>query len=336
MADTSPFAHFGDRLATDLLDVTHDPSALDEEGWWAVVVSFEGEMTAARFGQVTHGLPPDAPWPGIPAQAWSSTMQREEYLRAVLSVRESIAVGDVYQANICRVLRAPLSRRESLAGFANMLHEQQQAPFGGSLVLPDQHVFVASASPELYLSRDGPRVCSSPIKGTARRAEEMLDKDIAENVMIVDLVRNDLGRICVPGSIGVPELLHVEEHPGLVHLVSSVSGQLREGIGWSDILQGTFPPGSVTGAPKSSALRIIGELEPTGRGPYCGALGWIDADARTAELAVAIRTFWVEDEHLCFGTGAGITWGSDPELEWDETTLKAERLLEIASRRRTP
>lgn len=333
LTDIAPFAYFGGRLATELKEVTHDLADLDASGWWAVQVTFEGELTAARFSTVVEADLPAADWPGVAAGKWSSSMSRAEYLAAVESVRESIAAGDVYQANICRVLQAPFEDGKRLAGLARLLDTHHSAPHGGTLVLPDHGVFVASASPELFLSRMGNRIRSSPIKGTARQADELLDKDTAENVMIVDLVRNDLGRVCETGSIGVPELLHVEEHPGLVHLVSSVEGTLRSDVGWPEILDGTFPPGSVTGAPKSSALRIIGELETAERGPYCGAVGWVDADAGTAELAVGIRTFWVADGHLRFGTGAGITWGSDPEREWDETTLKAERLLSIAARR---
>jgi para-aminobenzoate synthetase component 1 len=121
-----------------------------------------------------------------------------------------------------------------------------------------------------------------------------------------------------------------------VHLVSTVRGDLRDDVGWSELLAASFPPGSVTGAPKSSALRIIDETEPVSRGPYCGAVGWVDADAGAAELAVAIRTFWLEGDLLRFGTGAGITWGSDPEREWAETELKAERLLTVASGRTEP
>jgi para-aminobenzoate synthetase component 1 len=116
-----------------------------------------------------------------------------------------------------------------------------------------------------------------------------------------------------------------------VHLVSRVQARLRAGAGWADLLDAAFPPGSVTGAPKSSALRLIDELEPVPRGVYCGAVGWVDADQRQARLAVAIRTFWAEDSRLLFGTGAGITWASDAAAEWAETELKADRLLRVAS-----
>jgi para-aminobenzoate synthetase component 1 len=208
-------------------------------------------------------------------------------------------------------------------------------------------VWVVGASPELYLAvdpgPDGPVVSSGPIKGTARTAAGLTAKDRAENVMITDLVRNDLQRVCRPGTVAVTDLLAVEEHPGLVHLVSRVAGDLAPSVAgapdaWRRILAATFPPGSVSGAPKSSALRLIAELETAPRGPYCGAVGWIDADAGTMELSVGIRTFWWTDGPrdeggvLRFGTGAGITWGSDPAAEWAETELKAERLVGLASR----
>lgn len=203
------------------------------------------------------------------------------------------------------------------------------------LRLPDSGVHIASASPELFLSVtvvDGDRIVrSGPIKGTGRTADDLTEKDVAENVMIVDLVRNDLSRASVPGSVHVPALLTIEPHPGLVHLVSIVEARLRSDVRWPDLVEATFPPGSVTGAPKSSALRLIDEVESGSRSYYCGAFGWVDADTGEAELAVAIRTFWATEGVLHFGTGAGITWGSDAEAEWEETELKAETLVRVAS-----
>ena len=160
---------------------------------------------------------------------------------------------------------------------------------------------------------------------------DLLDKDTAENIMIVDLVRNDIGRVARTGTVRVSSLLRHEEHPGLVHLVSTVEGDLRPDVGWVEILEAAFPPGSITGAPKSSAVRLIDEIEMAPRGPYCGAVGWVDADRRQASLAVGIRTFWGDDRRIYFGTGAGITWGSDAAREWDETELKAARLLAVAA-----
>jgi para-aminobenzoate synthetase component 1 len=164
-----------------------------------------------------------------------------------------------------------------------------------------------------------------------RTAADLSYKYAAKNITIVDLVRNDLSRVSVPGSVVVPELLQVQEHPGLVHLVSYVEGRLVEGTTWPELLEATFPPGSVTGAPKLAALDVIAELETASRENYCGAFGWVDADTGEAELAVAIRTFWLRDNLLHFGTGAGITWGSEAAAEWRETELKAARLIGIAA-----
>jgi para-aminobenzoate synthetase component 1 len=197
--------------------------------------------------------------------------------------------------------------------------------------VPSHDVHVASASPERFLRRDGDVVVSQPIKGTAATIDAFLAKDYAENVMIVDLVRNDLGRACDFGSVEVPALCAIEPHPGLFHLVSTVSGRLRTGAGWAELFDATFPPGSVTGAPKLAAVEMIAALEPVPRGPYCGAIGWVDAERNVGDLNVGIRTFWIADGRLHFGTGGGITWDSTPDGEWAETELKARRLLSVAS-----
>jgi para-aminobenzoate synthetase component 1 len=330
-----PAAWFEGRLATGLLEVTADPAALDSDGWWAVVLSYEGRLTAARFARVERAPLPWGRWPGVEPAAWRSSTDRVDYMAGVEAIRSRIASGEVYQANLCRVLSAPLPPGSDVAGLAGLLAQGNPAPYGGFVRLPDHGVHVATASPELFLRRgspDGRVVESGPIKGTGRTAADLLPKDEAENVMIVDLVRNDLSRVCVPGSVTVPSLLALQEHPGLVHLVSTVRGELVPGMGWADLLAAAFPPGSVTGAPKSSALRVIADLEATSRGMYCGAVGWVDAGSRTGCLAVAIRTFWADAAGtLRFGTGAGITWGSDPYGEWAETELKAARLLAVAA-----
>ncbi|MFJ7157776.1 chorismate-binding protein [Streptomyces sp. NPDC101118] len=341
MQHLPPMARFGGLIATDLRDVTGDPSALDSAGFWAVSADFEGRLVCARFGDIRPDpVPAPVPgaWRGPQPASWTSSLDREAYVAGVRAIRAHIARGEVYQANLCRVMSAPLPDADGadVDALTALLARGNPAPYAGTIRLPAHGVEIATASPELFLRRTGRTVESGPIKGTGRTADDLLPKDHAENVMIVDLVRNDLGRVCATGSVTVPELCAVEEHPGLVHLVSTVRGELADGAGWPELLAATFPPGSVTGAPKSSALRIIEALETAPRGPYCGGIGWVDADRGTGELAVGIRTFWIDREapggpRLRFGTGAGITWGSDPEREWAETELKAARLLAVAS-----
>jgi len=314
-------ARFSDREArgvTDVLTGAQALAALDTTGFWVVVATFEGEVTAVRFAEVRSGAQTRAG--GVPraavgwlplAGAWTSSLDRTAYLAAVREVRRRIASGTVYQANICRVLRHPLDETADLEGLEIVLRQGNPAPHAALVRVGAAHLDVVCASPELFLRRDGSRLVSEPVKGTATAAEAMLRKDYAENVMIVDLVRNDLSHVCVPGSVDVEALCAVVAHPGLVHLVSTVAGRLRPGR----------------------------DLETSPRGPYCGAIGWVDADRRQAELAVGIRTFWADHDDagrrwLSFGTGAGITWGSDPAAEWAETELKAERLVGLASGRR--
>ncbi|MFD3516898.1 chorismate-binding protein [Streptomyces sp. NPDC058657] len=339
MHDLPSLARFGSLVASDLRDVTSDPAALDSAGFWAVAADFEGRLVCARFGDVRREPVPAAvpgAWRGPAADSWTSSLDHAAYTAGVRRIRAHIAKGEVYQANLCRVLSAPIAPGADIDALTALLARGNPAPYAGTIRLPAHGVEIATASPELYLSRDGDVVESGPIKGTGRTAADLLEKDHAENVMIVDLVRNDLGRVAVTGSVTVPRLCAVEPHPGLVHLVSTVHAELSPGAGWAGLLAATFPPGSVTGAPKSSALKIIEALETAPRGPYCGGIGWIDADRRTGELAVGIRTFWIDraapgGPALKFGTGAGITWGSDPEREWAETELKASRLLAVAS-----
>ncbi|MFJ8023998.1 chorismate-binding protein [Streptomyces sp. NPDC096311] len=336
MLDLPPLARFGGLVATGLLDVTSDPAALDSAGFWAVAADFEGGLLCARFADVrTESVPAPVPgqWQGPTSGDWTSSLDHAAYTAGVRRIRAHIAAGEVYQANLCRVLSAPLAPDADIEALTALLARGNPAPYAGTIRLPRHGVEIATASPELFLRRTGPVIESGPIKGTGRTEADLLDKDHAENVMIVDLVRNDLGRVCATGTVTVPDLCVVEKHPGLVHLVSTVRGRLRAGTGWPELLAAVFPPGSVTGAPKTSALTIIEALETAPRGPYCGGIGWVDADRATAQLAVGIRTFWTDRAEgvLRFGTGAGITWGSDPEREWQETELKAARLLAVAS-----
>ncbi len=345
-------ARFGRTAWRRVLEVTDSPDAL-RRGFWAVVVTFEGTFTGVRLADPVSnrgggaggdlgagaGHPDEDParWRLSPGE-WSTSLDRDGYERGVAEVRSRVAAGTVYQVNLCRVLSRPLDDEAHLPDLAALLAAGNPAPYAAVVHVPAAGLDVVCASPEAFLVRDGDRVLSRPVKGTAPPGVGMPAKDHAENVMITDLVRNDLARVCRPGTVVTERLCATERHPGLDHLVSDVAGRLRPGTGWEEVLAATFPPGSVSGAPKSSALATIRDLEPVPRGPYCGAVGWVDADADRAVLAVGIRTFWGATDlagrrRLLFGAGAGITWGSDPALEWEETELKSRRLVGLASGR---
>jgi para-aminobenzoate synthetase component 1 len=340
------YARFGSRWARDVLEILDHVEGLDRGGFWAVVVTFEGEVRCVRFAQVTHPQETSGPPRQVGAWApltgpWSSSLDETAYRTGVGQIRDRIAAGEVYQVNLCRVMSHHLGDDVELAGLETLVTQGNPAPYAGRVHVPEAGLDVLSASPEAFLIRRAGRVESRPIKGTATTMSSMLVKDYAENVMIADLVRNDLSAVCRPGTVSVDALCAPEYHPGLAHLVTTVSGELRSGVLWAEILSATFPPGSVSGAPKSSALRAIADLETVPRGPYCGAIGWVDADTGDAELAVGIRTFWADRDPLGqrwlrFGTGAAITWGSDPQQEWAETELKAARLIGLASGRVGP
>ena len=318
----------GGRFAHSLMEVSDDLSRLDDGNFWAVSISYEGQIRLARFAEEF-----DSPFPFDSSNwnerlnKWGSSLNEIEYCEYVEEIRQAIASGWVYQVNACRVLNADFLGEEIASLFSKILQENP-APYASYLSLPG--IQIASASPELFLRRRGKQLITSPIKGTQELREQGFgNKDQSENVMIVDLMRNDLGQICEPGSVEVAELLRSEEHPGLRHLVSDVVGTLKKDLRWSEILNSLLPAGSISGAPKSSALKVISQFEPVPRGPYCGILGWIKGD--NAELSVAIRTFWnTKDGQLRFGTGAGITWGSEPSAEWEETQLKARKLISLA------
>jgi para-aminobenzoate synthetase component 1 len=331
-AELPAIAAVGGRLATGLLDVTSDVTALDGRGFWVVVLPFDGPPVCARFARARPltGRPARM-WTGPAPADWRSSLDRAAFTAGVRHIRDAIAAGDVYQVNLTRRLSAHLPDDADVLALGTALAGGNPAPHAAVVRLPSHGVHVASASPERFLRVEGRTVTSQPIKGTAASADGFLPKDRAENVMIVDLVRNDLGRVCEWGSVEVPALCAVEHHPGLVHLVSTVTGRLRPDVGWAELLAATFPPGSVTGAPKLAALDVIDRLEPVRRGPYCGAVGWVDADRQRGDLNVAIRTFWFDEGRVHLGTGGGITWDSDPDGEWEETALKARRLLAVAS-----
>ena len=252
---------------------------------------------------------------------WERSWSPVEYAAAVEAVRGAIGRGDVYQVNLVQHLSArfegdPAALAAALAPFRPL------APY-----LAGDGWAIASASPELFLARRGRRAWTTPIKGTRPLGEHVEgEKDEAEHVMIVDLERNDLSRVCEPGSVRWPELMAERELAGVTHLVSRVEGRLREGVGLAELLGATFPGGSVTGAPKVAALDEIARLEPVGRGASMGALGVVRGNG-DLELALTIRTFAVADGRLHLWVGGGIVWDSDPQEEIEESWTKARPLL---------
>ena len=259
------------------------------------------------------------PAPSCRIGEWTTSWGPEDYAHAVTEVRTAIGRGDVYQVNLVQHLAAPFDGDpRALEDALGRLHTRSFHADGWSIV---------SASPELFLERRGNVLRTKPIKGTRPAGEDVDDeKDAAEHVMIVDLERNDLSRVCEVGSIRWPELMVQHELAGVTHLVSTVEGTLREGAGLAEILRATFPGGSITGAPKIAAVDQIARLEPVGRGASMGALGTVHANG-DFELALTIRTFAVAGGRVHLWVGGGVVWDSDPEAEIEESWVKARPLL---------
>ena len=250
---------------------------------------------------------------------WERSWADSDYADAVEAVRGAIGRGDVYQVNLVQHLSAEFEGDPS--ALATRL-----ASFEPRLLAGDGWA-VVSASPELFLARRGRRVWTAPIKGTRPLGEHVEgEKDAAEHVMIVDLERNDLSRVCEPGSVRWPELMAERELAGVTHLVSRVEGTLRSDVGLAELLHATFPGGSVTGAPKLAALDLIAALEPVGRGASMGALGVVRGNG-DLDLALTIRTFAVAEDRIHLWVGGGIVWDSEPEAEIEESWTKARPLL---------
>ena len=274
--------------------------------------------------------PPPAPWRASGLRC----PDPERYRAAVRAAVEEIAAGEVYQVNICTRYEA------RFAGDPAELYATGVARWrpARSALLAGPWGAVVSFSPELFLARHDTIVTSSPIKGTRPRrgpgddsgaaALRASAKDVAENVMIVDMTRNDLGRVCTTGSVAVPRLLEVQPHPGVWHLVSTVTGRLAAGVGDAELLRAAFPPASVTGTPKHRALRVIGVLEDQAREVYCGAVG-LASPVAGLECSVAIRTCEIAGDRLWLGIGGGITADSDPDAEWAECETKAAPILAL-------
>ena len=303
------------------------------------LVRIHGDGDAAHLLRALRGAEPASPH-HVPAEQWRSTLPRPAYEQAVQRAIDYIRAGDVFQVNLSQRLSTPWES-DPFALYAR-LRETSPAPFAALVRLGGADVI--SASPERFLRRRGEHIETRPIKGTRPRGADAAEdrrnalalrssaKDRAENVMIVDLARNDLGRVARYGTVSVQRLCALESHPGVHHLVSAVEARLRPGVSTADVVRATFPPGSVTGAPKIRALEIIEELEPVRRGPYCGAVGWFGPDG-DLELSVAIRTLVAARESLHLHVGGAVTADSQPAGEWRETMHKAARLLAAAGGR---
>jgi para-aminobenzoate synthetase component 1 len=317
------------------------------EKFWAVAGTFEGQWQLLEFetaiktktltsnrsifdlGKTPNSILPSTSNEKETESKWISSLNQDEYCRYVSEIQRAIADGWVYQVNACRML----SCRSDLDLLTLFKKIQKSHPAPRAAYFSSDRWQIASASPETFFQieqiAEKRFITTSPIKGTSRD-RNFGQKDRAENVMIVDLMRNDISPLVKPGTVETPRLLGVEEHPGLFHLVSDVVGELEEKVTPADILLRLSPAGSISGAPKSSALEVISRFEKY-RGIYCGTIGWIHNGQ--ARFSVAIRTFF-RDLHrdpsvAFFGTGAGITWGSNPLSEWQETELKAERLMAL-------
>jgi para-aminobenzoate synthetase component 1 len=335
------------RSTTEVVS-TASPERLDEvwqtiNGVAAIVQTDEQRgMNRAPARSFSQSSQPHAAHARVLESTATSNFTREQYLTAVERIKEHIAAGDIYQANLTQQFSVALDERLNPEQVFLNLRRDHPASFAAFLRRREDTVI--SASPERFLhvtlEEDGARrsIEAWPIKGTRPRgtsAEEdarlraelqASEKDRAENVMIVDLLRNDLGRVCHYGSVAVRELFSIQEHPTLFHLVSKVRGLLREEATAASVLRAAFPCGSITGAPKLRAVEIIDEIEPAPRGLSMGAIGYFSFDG-AIDLNVAIRTMVIRDGMARFNTGGGIVVDSTPSLEYEESLTKARALL---------
>lgn len=303
-----------------------------------------------RFAAIEAGLcdvTPSSVQGVTPTGSFTSNFTKDAYLSAVDRIKELIRSGETYQTNLTQQLTVKLPKGTTPQSIFRHLRKDHPAPFSSFITRRDSTV--VSASPERFFRVDGDQISTSPIKGTRPRGKSKADddalrrellasqKDIAENTMIVDLLRNDLGRVCEFGSVRVDKLCDLEEHPTLFHLVSTISGRLRSETKFSDIIRAVFPCGSITGAPKINTMRMIDDIEPDARGLSMGAIGIYipDEDQNSTfdirhsklDLSVAIRTMRIRNNNAVFNVGGGIVIDSDPLSEYEESLLKAKALL---------
>jgi para-aminobenzoate synthetase component 1 len=314
-----------------------DPGSREERAQARLAAQWDRIVDGAHRGE------PRAAPGGGPRPALRSNFTRDEYLRTVERALEHIAAGDIYQVNLAQRFR--LEQAPSASALFHSLRAESPAPFSSLLTTPAGGI--VSSSPERFFTIDGDRIETRPIKGTRPRGATAAEdqalaaalhasaKDRAENVMIVDLERNDLGRICEIGSVRVPSLCEVASYANVHHLVSRVEGRLREDAGPVEVIRAMFPGGSITGAPKIRAIEIIDSLEPTRRGVYTGAIGYWDVSG-ACDFNITIRTIVVEGDAASFHAGGGIVADSTPEGEYEETLVKARGMMGALSARWEP
>ena len=347
---TAAIGYLSDDLSPELLALPPDPrpglADLPPVHFgvyeWAVAVSPDGRACVVavreRLDELCRwatGAAPMRPAGAVDRQAAHAGMDRATHRDAVHQIHEWIAAGDLYQANLTFQMSAPWSA--GAVPLARRLAEATPGAAHAALVVVDDATAIVSASPETFLRVTQDRIATRPIKGTRprwadavrdRMAADQLQasaKDHAEHVMIVDLERNDLGRVCIAGSVSVPEYAALEGHPTVWHLTSTVMGTLRPDVTLAEVLRATFPPGSVTGTPKRMAVARTASVEPVRRGVYCGAIGIVAPGV--VDLSVAIRTAVLADGTASYGTGGAIVTDSDPADEYDEAMAKAAAFL---------
>lgn len=312
-------------------------------GAWVGHLTYEGHYRFSHFGPPEVLSDSDVlasplfPSPkAVDAAGWDTSASQPDYENMVRAAQEAIRAGEIYQVNLCRELSRNVRDFDPFAYF-QAVWQMTEAPGAAYLAGPEGAVI--SASPERFLAIQGQRIETVPIKGTRPRNPDPLrdrqnafelsthEKEIAELIMITDLERNDLGKICEYGSVNVSELASLQTYSHVHHLHSRIEGELRRGVGPVEAVAACFPGGSITGAPKKRAMEIITSLEHFQRGVYTGAIGYFGRDG-SAALTIAIRTAVYEPDRLSFGVGCGITAGSIPEMEWRETEQKAACLLQ--------
>jgi anthranilate synthase component 1 len=302
---------------------------------WLLAEPGCGDWLARLEADLADGASRSNPGAATPVASWIED-DHEVFVAGVARIHRYLAAGDTFQVNLSREWRAELSGPAPAAQVYAALKRANPAPFCG--LLQWGSTCVLSSSPERLVRVQGERVETRPIAGTrprlagdddAARVRELIGhpKERAEHIMLLDLERNDLGRVCVPGSVVVDELMTIESYAHVHHIVSNVSGRLREGVTPGQVIAAVFPGGTITGCPKVRCMEIIAELEQVGRGPYCGALGYLNRDG-DMDLNILIRTIWIQDGVARVRAGSGIVADSIAQRELDETRAKARGVLQ--------